>query len=89
MQTNSIRVELTATRRTALHRYTFPSGTTNPRIMLDLTNDGQRSSTNPVMTLDPDTGNLQGGASFAASFGPGQPNYIHKFLSCERSIFTT
>ncbi|KAH0583232.1 hypothetical protein H2248_011113 [Termitomyces sp. 'cryptogamus'] len=70
--TNSIRVELTATRRTALHRYTFPSGTTNPRIMLDLTNDGQRSSTDPVMTLDSDTGKLEGGASFAASFGPGR-----------------
>ncbi|KNZ74745.1 hypothetical protein J132_06286 [Termitomyces sp. J132] len=40
--------------------------------MLDLTNDGQRSSTDPVMTLDSDTGKLEGGASFAASFGPGR-----------------
>ncbi|KAG6841013.1 hypothetical protein C0991_002643 [Blastosporella zonata] len=70
--TNALRVELTATRRTALHRYTFPPGTTNPRIMLDLTNDGQHSSTDPVLTLDPDTGKLEGGASFAASFGPGR-----------------
>ncbi|KAG6836178.1 hypothetical protein H0H93_010583, partial [Arthromyces matolae] len=70
--TNSIRVELTATRRTALHRYTFPPGTTQPRIMLDLTNDGQHSSTNPVMTLDPSTGKLEGGAEFSASFGPGR-----------------
>ncbi|KAG6888312.1 hypothetical protein C0995_009249 [Termitomyces sp. Mi166 len=62
--TNSIRVELTATRRTALHRYTFPPGTTEPRIMLDLTNDGQRSSTDPVMTLDPDTGKLEGGEGY-------------------------
>ncbi|KAG6909314.1 hypothetical protein DXG01_001113 [Tephrocybe rancida] len=69
--TNSIRVELTATRRTALHRYTFPAGTTNPRILFDLTNDGQQSSTDPVLTLDPGTGKLEGGASFAASFGPG------------------
>ena len=44
--------------------------------MLDLTNDGQRSSTDPVMTLDPDTGKLEGGASFAASFGPGQSNSV-------------
>ncbi|KAF9448478.1 glycoside hydrolase family 92 protein [Macrolepiota fuliginosa MF-IS2] len=69
---NSIRVELTATRRTALHRYTFPAGTTHPRIAVDITNDGQRSSTNPVMTLDPDTAKVMGGASFAGSFGPGR-----------------
>ncbi|KAH6901837.1 glycosyl hydrolase family 92-domain-containing protein [Coprinopsis sp. MPI-PUGE-AT-0042] len=70
--TNGIRVELTASRRTALHRYTFPAGTTQPRILLDLTNDGSRSSTEPVMTIDPNTGLVQGGASFAASFGPGR-----------------
>lgn len=72
LQSNSIRVELTSTRRAALHRYTFPAGTTNPRILVDLTNDGQKSSTNPVMTLDPDNAQVQGGASFAASFGPGK-----------------
>ncbi|KAJ3490419.1 hypothetical protein NLI96_g1434 [Meripilus lineatus] len=31
-----------------------------------------RSSTDPVMTLDPATGRVSGGASFAASFGPGR-----------------
>ncbi|KAF4613241.1 hypothetical protein D9613_010771 [Agrocybe pediades] len=71
---NSIRVELTATRRTALHRYTFPAGTANPRLLVDITNDGQKSSTNPVMTLDPDTARVVGGASFSASFGPGRYN---------------
>ncbi|KAF8652642.1 hypothetical protein AX16_004274 [Volvariella volvacea WC 439] len=70
--TNGIRVELTATRRAALHRYTFPVGTAHPRIAVDLTNDGQRSSTEPVMTLDPKTARVVGGASFAASFGPGR-----------------
>ncbi|KAG5640175.1 hypothetical protein DXG03_000730, partial [Asterophora parasitica] len=69
--TNSIRVELTATRRTALHRYTFPAGTSRPRILVDLTNDGQRSGHNPNLTLDPQTAKVEGGASFAASFGPG------------------
>ncbi|KAG6844803.1 hypothetical protein H0H87_003629 [Tephrocybe sp. NHM501043] len=78
LQTNSVRVELTATRRTALHRYTFPSGTTNPRLMLDLTNDGQHSSTEPAMALDPETGKLEGGASFAASFGSGR----YKAFTC-------
>ncbi|TFK21045.1 hypothetical protein FA15DRAFT_646146 [Coprinopsis marcescibilis] len=70
--TNGIRVQLTATRRTALHRYTFPSGTTQPRILIDLTNDGQRSSTDPQLIIDPETGRVEGGASFAASFGPGR-----------------
>ncbi|PFH46413.1 glycoside hydrolase family 92 protein [Amanita thiersii Skay4041] len=70
--TNGIRVELTSTRRTAIHRYTFPAGTTEPRIAVDITNDGQRSSTNPVMSFDPNTAEVKGGASFAASFGPGR-----------------
>lgn len=72
IQTNNIRVELTATRRTALQRYTFPAGTANPCILVDITNDGQKSSTNPEMTLDPDTARVVGGASFSASFGPGK-----------------
>ncbi|GLB36560.1 putative glycoside hydrolase family 92 protein [Lyophyllum shimeji] len=76
--TNGIRVELTATRRTALHRYIFPAGTAHPRLMVDLTNDGQRSSTEPAMTLDPETGKVEGGASFAASFGPGR----YKAFTC-------
>lgn len=58
-------------RDTKLSRYTFPAGTTNPRIAVDITNDGQRSSTNPVMKLNPETAQVVGGASFAASFGPG------------------
>ncbi|TEB24719.1 hypothetical protein FA13DRAFT_1738929, partial [Coprinellus micaceus] len=74
--TNGIRVELTATRRTALHRYTFPAGTKQPRILVDVTNDGQRSSTKPLVTIDSlegkGTGRITGGAEFAASFGPGR-----------------
>ncbi|KAI0340428.1 glycoside hydrolase family 92 protein [Trametopsis cervina] len=69
---NGIRVELTATRRTALHRYTFPAGTVHPRLMVDITNDGQQSSTDPVMLLNGTSARITGGASFAASFGPGR-----------------
>ncbi|KIM76707.1 glycoside hydrolase family 92 protein [Piloderma croceum F 1598] len=68
----SIRVELTATRRTALHRYTFPASSKTPRIAVDITNDGQMSSTDPIGYLDPNTSRVMGGASFAASFGPGR-----------------
>ncbi|KAI5118656.1 hypothetical protein M0805_002576 [Coniferiporia weirii] len=67
-----VRVELTSTRRTALHRYTFPKSSTEPRIVVDITNDGQQSSTNPFMSIDPNSGRVIGGAEFAASFGPGR-----------------
>ncbi|KAH9903165.1 glycoside hydrolase family 92 protein [Cubamyces lactineus] len=67
-----IRVELTATRRTALHRYTFLKATKTPRIAVDITNDGQMSSTDPDMELDPVTARVTGGAHFEASFGPGR-----------------
>lgn len=33
-------------------RYTFPPGTVNPRISVDVTNDGQQSSTDPIMLLN-------------------------------------
>lgn len=72
-----IRVELTATRRTALHRYTFPSTTTRstePRILVDITNDAQDSAQGPTVLIDPNTGRITGGASFAPSFGIGRYN---------------
>ncbi|KAH9934470.1 glycoside hydrolase family 92 protein [Epithele typhae] len=67
----NIRVELTATRRTALHRYTFPSNATIPRLVVDATNDGQQSSSHPIVHIDSSTGRVTVGATFAASFGPG------------------
>ncbi|KAF5373213.1 hypothetical protein D9757_010545 [Collybiopsis confluens] len=69
---NGMRVELTATRRTAIHRYTFPAHTTEPRLLVDITNDGPRTSTFPVMTLNSTSARVMGGAQFAASFGPGR-----------------
>lgn len=69
-----IRVELTATRRTAIHRYTFPAGTTHPRMLVDITNDGQQSGQDANMTINPETAQVDGGASFAGSFGPGRYN---------------
>ncbi|KAH9846718.1 glycoside hydrolase family 92 protein [Lenzites betulinus] len=65
-----IRIELTATRRAALHRYTFPANSTIPRMVIDVTNDGQQSSLNPIAHIDPDTGRVTAGSTFAASFGP-------------------
>ncbi|KAH8104834.1 glycoside hydrolase family 92 protein [Cristinia sonorae] len=70
--TNGIRVELTATRRTALHRYTFPAGVVNPRLIIDFTNDGSRSATSPEGIIDSKTGRVMASARFEASFGPGR-----------------
>lgn len=41
-------------------RYTFPAGTINPRILVDITNDGQQSSTDPVMFLNDTSGRITG-----------------------------
>lgn len=41
-------------------RYTFPAGTKTPRMVVDITNDGQMSSTDPEMDLDPDTARVTG-----------------------------
>jgi len=70
MQSTGIHVELTTSRRAALHRYTFPIGTTEPRILVDITNDGQRSGRNPTVSIDPQTGQVEGWASYSNSFGP-------------------
>ncbi|KAI0767769.1 glycoside hydrolase family 92 protein [Fomes fomentarius] len=67
----NVRVELTATKRAALHRYTFPSNAAIPRLVIDVTNDGQQSSANPIVHIDTDTSRVTAGSTFAASFGPG------------------
>ncbi|KAH8836162.1 glycosyl hydrolase family 92-domain-containing protein [Flagelloscypha sp. PMI_526] len=67
-----IRVELTATRRTALHRYTFPADATTPRILMDITNDGQVSGILPSLEIDPSTGRMTASGNYATSFGPGR-----------------
>ncbi|KAL0565603.1 hypothetical protein V5O48_016419, partial [Marasmius crinis-equi] len=68
---NSIRVELTSTRRTALHRYTFPASSTLPRMVVDVTNDGQQSGRDQELHVNTTTARVRGGATFTASFGPG------------------
>ncbi|KAF8603565.1 glycoside hydrolase family 92 protein [Ceratobasidium sp. AG-I] len=69
---SGVKVELTSTRRAALHQYTFPKSSEHPRILVDITNDGQQSATDPFTTIDTATGRVKGGASFAGSFGPGR-----------------
>ncbi|KAJ3784535.1 glycoside hydrolase family 92 protein [Lentinula aff. detonsa] len=66
-----IRAELTTTRRTALHRYTFPSNSSEPRLLVDLTDDGLQSGYDVTLLIDPTTGRVTGDAWFEGSFGPG------------------
>ncbi|TDL23291.1 glycoside hydrolase family 92 protein [Rickenella mellea] len=73
-----IRVELTATRRTALHRYTFPSPDrpdpnvdSRPRLIVDMTNDGRKLARNVILNVEPRSGRVTGGAKYQASFGEG------------------
>lgn len=71
---NGIQAEMTATRRTALHRYTFPASGAEgnlPTILLDLKNDGQVSGMNCKLSVNADNGRMKGGARFLASFGVG------------------
>ncbi|KAN0133092.1 Glycosyl hydrolase family 92 domain containing protein, partial [Lactarius tabidus] len=74
--TTGVQVRLTATRRASLQWYTFPPNVHGllPRINVDITNDGQRSSWRPTISIDPTTGRVTGGSSFQASFGPGRYN---------------
>lgn len=40
--------------------YTFPPKSEQPRMVVDITNDGEQSSTDPIMELDPDTARVTG-----------------------------
>ncbi|KAN0133100.1 Glycosyl hydrolase family 92 domain containing protein [Lactarius tabidus] len=73
---SGVQVNLTATRRASLQRYTFPPNVQGilPRINVDITNDGQQSSQGPTILIDPTTGRVTGGSNFQASFGPGRYN---------------
>ncbi|KAG2122899.1 glycosyl hydrolase family 92-domain-containing protein [Suillus bovinus] len=73
-----VQVELTASGRTALHRYTFPPSSREPRIVVDITNDGMDNTTAPVVNINPTTGRVTGGGSFASAFGPGR----YKVYTC-------
>ena len=70
--TNDIRVELTSTRRAALHRYTFPEEFLVPRILIDVSNDGLSSATNPEWSIEKETGRMTAAGNYATSFGPGR-----------------
>ena len=61
-------MNLTATRRASLHKYTFSPNDhgTLPCINVDITNDGQESSQGPTILIDPPTGRVTGTWSYVA-----------------------
>ncbi|KAJ5634069.1 hypothetical protein N7528_001911 [Penicillium herquei] len=73
---NGIRADMTASRRAALYRFTFPESKTlggealNPLIGVDLT-DLWDSRQNASISIDADSGRIKGNGTFLPSFGAG------------------
>lgn len=73
---NGIKAEMTAARRTAVYRFTFPESragdgsTLDPMILVDLT-DLWDSRQNASISVDADSGRVMGNGTFLPSFGAG------------------
>ncbi|KAF8591001.1 glycoside hydrolase family 92 protein [Ramaria rubella] len=67
--TNGAKIETTSTRRAGLIRFTFTNGTENNHVVVDLTNDLQRSFQGGTLELD-QNGKIQLGGTFLQSYGP-------------------
>ncbi|KAJ7509700.1 alpha-1,2-mannosidase, putative subfamily [Mycena galericulata] len=73
---NSVQAEVTVTQHTALHRFTYPSGTDELLFLLDLTTDLSGSYRSPgAASISPNTATngtrVTGSGSFGPSFGEG------------------
>ncbi|KAG4441758.1 hypothetical protein IFR05_002749 [Cadophora sp. M221] len=75
---DGIRGEATVTAHTALYRFTFPKNVSStgaplhPVITLDLNDLANTRSGDAKASIDPQTGQIQGGAAFSPSFGVGR-----------------
>ncbi|CEO58751.1 Putative Glycoside hydrolase family 92 (Fragment) [Penicillium brasilianum] len=73
---NGIKAEMTAARRTAVYRFTFPEARAeggvmlDPLILVDLT-DLWESRQNASIRIDAETGRVKGDGTFLPSFGAG------------------
>ncbi|KAF7308199.1 Alpha-1-2-mannosidase family protein [Mycena chlorophos] len=73
---NGVNAEVTVTQHAALHRFTYPSGTKEPILLLEVTRDLSGSYRAPGnYTVSPATHGgvrVTGGGTFGPSFGEGQ-----------------
>lgn len=67
---NGIDVEMTTAEHTALFNFHFSGNAASPLLLLDLT-DLQDSRQNATVSVDADTGRIQGNGTFLPSFGVG------------------
>lgn len=68
-----IKAEMTTTQRTALFRFTFPTATDGsyPLLLQDLSDLHDSRQDNGTVSVDPETGRIQGEALFVSSFSQG------------------
>ncbi|KAL1688597.1 glycoside hydrolase family 92 protein [Schizophyllum commune] len=67
--TTGIQIETTSTRRAGLIRFTYPAGSNSTHVVVDLTNDLQRSFHGGSLSLDPDAGRIELEGTFLQSYG--------------------
>ncbi|KAF9527225.1 glycosyl hydrolase family 92-domain-containing protein [Crepidotus variabilis] len=66
---NNIQIEATSTRRAGLIRFTYPSSSTNNVVVVDLSNDLQRSFHGGSLDITPQ-GRVKLGGTYMQSYGP-------------------
>ncbi|KZV84438.1 glycoside hydrolase family 92 protein [Exidia glandulosa HHB12029] len=67
--TTGIHIEATTTRRAGLVRFTYPAGSSSNLVVVDLSNDLQRSFRGGSLSLDPTKGRIQLQGTFLQSYG--------------------
>ncbi|KAF8994041.1 glycosyl hydrolase family 92-domain-containing protein [Cyathus striatus] len=65
---NNIKLEATSTRRAGLIRFTYPSNSSSNHVVVDLSNDLQRSFHGGSLSIEP-TGQVRLGGTFLQSYG--------------------
>ena len=81
---SGVAVEMTTAQHTSLFRFKFPTtdaagNASSPLVLLDLTDLSDSRQDNATISVDTDTGRMNGSARFLPSFGSG--NYIAYFCA--------
>ncbi|KUJ23319.1 uncharacterized protein LY89DRAFT_635573 [Mollisia scopiformis] len=81
---SGVSVDMTTTQHTSLFRFKFPAmeaegNASSPLILMDLTDLSDSRQDNASISVDAETGRMQGNARFLPSFGSG--NYIAYFCA--------